>query len=256
MVMRDKVALVTGGGLGIGRAACLAFAQAGARVVVVDINLEWGEETAAAVRSLGCESQYFQADVTNAEQVRRYVDGTVERFGHIDAFFNNAGIEGVIAPLSEYPEEIFDRVMATNVKGIFLGLKYVLPVMLQRRSGAIINTSSNSGLQGSTGTAAYVASKHAVIGLTRVAAAEAGRSGVRVNAVCPGPIATRMMQSIETMSNPDNPGAANDQILARNPSGRYGEPEEVARVVVFLASEHASYVNGAIMTVDGGRTAV
>jgi NAD(P)-dependent dehydrogenase (short-subunit alcohol dehydrogenase family) len=255
MDLSGKVALVTGGGGGIGRAACLAFAGAGAGVLVVDNNAELGAETESLVGQGGGETQFLQADVRLAADVEKYVAAALAAFGRIDVFFNNAGIEGMVSPLTDYPEEMFDRVIAINVKGTFLGLKYVLPVMLAQKSGSIINTASVAGLVGAPGLAAYVASKHAIIGLTRTAAVEAGRSGVRVNAVCPGPIHTRMMRSLETMSSPEDPAAVVQRNQARNPMGRYGEAEEVARVVLFLASDAASYVNGAAWTIDGGRTA-
>ncbi len=251
-----KVALVTGGGGGIGRATCLEFARRGAYVMAVDINSELAAQTVAEVKQLGSEAEFVQADVSRAADVENYVARTIARFGQVDAFFNNAGIEGEMALIPEYSEEGFDRVLAINLKGAFLGLKYVLPEMLKRKTGSVINTSSNSGLQGAAGLVGYVTSKHGIIGLTRAAAVEVGKLGVRVNAICPGPINTRMIHSIESLSNPMNPSEANAQIIARNPSGRYGDPEEVAKVVVFLASDAASYVNGAIWTIDGGRTVV
>ena len=254
--LADRVALVTGGGGGIGRAACLEFARSGANVMVVDISAELGAETARAVKELGRDAEFVQADVSRAADVQAYVARAMERFGQIDAFFNNAGIEGGFGLIPDYSEEMFDRVLAINLKGAFLGLKYVLPEMLKRASGSVVNASSNSGLQGAAGLVGYVTSKHAIIGLTRTAAVEVGKRGVRVNAICPGPINTRMMRSIESLSNPTNPAQVSDAIVARNPSGRFGEPEEVAQVVVFLCSDAASYVNGAIWTVDGGRTAV
>lgn len=250
-----KVALVTGGGSGIGKAASLEFARCGSKVVVVDVNGEHAALTAEEITKLGGQASSYPADVSDSRQVQNYVAHALETFGQIDAFFNNAGIEGKMGPITEYSEEIFDRVLAVNLKGAFLGLKYVLPHMIVRQSGSVVNTSSNSGLQGAAGLAGYVSSKHAVIGLTKVAALEVGKLGVRVNVICPCPIDTPMMRSIEQQSNPENPSQVTDQIIARNPSGRYGKPEEVARVVVFLASDAASYVNGAIWTIDGGRTA-
>ncbi len=256
MDLKDRVALVTGAGGDIGRAACLEFARVGAKVVAVDVDAEQGEQAAAAAARLGIEARFWRADVSRAEDVKGYVDGTLQAFGRLDAFFNNAGITGPVVPLPEYPEDIFDRVIAVNLRGAYLGLKYVLPVMLRQNAGSIINMSSAAGLIGFAGFAAYVASKHGVIGLTRTAAAEFGSAGIRVNAVCPGPIKSSMMRSLEASINPTNPQAVVEQFLAANPAHRYGDPEEVARVVVFLASERASFVNGAAWAVDGGVTAI
>lgn len=255
-VMQGKTALVTGGGGGIGRAACLEFARAGASVAVVDVDETAAQSVVEAIRKDGGAAQFFKADVSRAADVQAFVQGALQTFGRIDAFFNNAGIVGEVAPVAEYSEETFDRVLAINVKGAFLGLKYVLPVMLEQKAGSIINTSSVAGLVGAPEMCAYSASKHAILGLTRTAAGEAARFGVRVNAICPGPIQTPMMRSIEAGSSPDDPQKIRDQVAARNPSRRYGEPEEVARVVVFLASDAASYVNGVAWTIDGGRLAI
>ncbi len=256
MRMEDKVALVTGGGNGIGQAACLEFAKQGARVMVVDIDATAGEKTAEAVNAAGGEAYFCQADVSQSSAVQAYVDYALKTYGRIDAFFNNAGIEGIVSPLAEYSEENWDRVMGVNLKGTFLGLRYVLPVMIEQKKGAVVNTASVAGTVGAPGMAAYSASKHAIIGLTRTAAGELGKYGVRVNAICPGPINTRMMDSLQQMINPAEPSAVAKANMARNPMGRYGQPEEVARVVVFLASDESDYVNGAAWLIDGGRTAI
>src|SRR5579864_8259221 len=215
--LRGKVALVTGGGGGIGGAACLEFAQAGAKVAVVDVSPEDGNAAVGKIQAMGGVARFFQADVSQAVNVQSYVAATLDAFGRIDAFFNNAGIEGRLSPVAEYSEEVWDQVISVNLKGAFLGLRYVLPVMLQQKSGSIINTSSVAGTVGAPGLAAYSASKHAIIGLTRTAAGEVGRQGVRVNAICPGPIDTRMIHSLEAMINPDNPGAVAASNTARNP---------------------------------------
>lgn len=250
-----KVALVTGGGGGIGRAMCLEFARAGARVAVVDLNRELGEETAALVRREGGEARFLAADVTRAADVAAYVQGTVAAFGRIDAFLNNAGIEGSVHSVHEYPEEMFDRVLAVNVKGVFLGLKYVVPVMLAQQSGAIVNTSSGAGLIGFPGMVAYIASKHAVLGITKTAALELASRGIRVNAICPGAVNTRMMRSLEAQVSPDDPEALMKQLKAQTPDGRYAEPEEIARTALFLCSDLAAHIVGQRVVVDGGQLA-
>jgi NAD(P)-dependent dehydrogenase (short-subunit alcohol dehydrogenase family) len=256
MTLTGKVALVTGGGNGIGQATCLALAAAHASVMVVDINAAAAAATAKTILDSGGQAASVAADVSRAAEVQAYVQQTLERFGRIDCFFNNAGIEGVVAPLIEYPEEMFDRVLAVNVMGVFLGLKHVLPHLIRQGSGSVINTASVAGVVGSPNMGAYSASKHAIVGLTRTAAGEVGRFGVRVNAVCPSAIQGRMMESLEQQLNPADPAAVHRQFVARNPTGRYGLPEEVAQAVVFLASDAASFVNGVAMVIDGGRTAV
>jgi len=256
MDMKNKVALVTGGGSGIGRAACLEFARAGASVVVVDINIEAAEKTANEIRALGGPALSAQADVSQSAQVQAYVQQTLDQFGRIDYFFNNAGIEGRVRPIAESDEADWDRVIGVNLKGTFLGLRYVLPVMIAQKKGAIVNTSSVAGTVGGPLLAAYSASKHGILGLTRSAAGEVGKQGVRVNAICPGPIDTRMIRSIAEMINPEDPVSVAKFNVGRNPMGRYGDPEEVARVVVFLCSDAATYVNGASWLIDGGRAAI
>ena len=255
MDFKGKVALITGAGNGIGRAAALGFARDGAKVVVVDRDTAGGEGTAGIIRQQGGEALFVAADVTKSADVQAYVKAALDAYGSIDCFHNNAGIEGNVAPTAEYDEAMFDAVMSVNVKGVFLGLRHVLPVMLKQKRGAIVNTASVAGLVASPGMPAYVASKHAVIGLTKTAAGEVARSGVRVNAVCPGPIDTRMIHSLETMLNPTDPGSIGDRYQSNIPIGRYGTPEEVANLVLFLCSDLASNITGAQYVVDGGRTA-
>ena len=256
MTLKGKVALVTGGGSGIGKATCLAFANAGARVFTVDIDMDAAIATRDEIRASGGEAEACRADVSQAPDVQAYVSKAIRQFGNIDCFFNNAGIEGIVAPTSEYPEELFERVIAINLMGAFLGLKYVLAHMVARGSGSIINAGSVAGVVGAPGLCAYSASKHAILGLTRTAAAEVGRSGVRVNAICPSAIQTRMIDSLAQMYAPEDPDSVRETFVARNPTGRFGLPEEVAEVVLFLASDAASFVNGEALMIDGGRTAV
>jgi NAD(P)-dependent dehydrogenase (short-subunit alcohol dehydrogenase family) len=256
MEFKDKVALITGGSNGIGRASTLGFASRGAKVVIVDRDAAGGEATAGIVRQQGGEALFVQADVTNAESVQAYVKKAVAAFGRIDCFHNNAGIEGKVADTADYDEAMFDQVMAVNVRGVFLGMKYVLKQMLaQKAGGAIVNTASVAGIMGSPGMSAYVASKHAVLGLTKTASGEVARQGIRVNAVCPGPIDTRMIHDLEKQLNPDNPGKVEATYQASIPIGRYGTAGEVANTVLFLCSDLAGNITGAHFVIDGGRTA-
>ncbi|MGE5597248.1 MAG: SDR family NAD(P)-dependent oxidoreductase [Hyphomicrobiales bacterium] len=250
-----RVVVITGAAGGIGRAAAVRFASEGARVVAVDLPSSPLEETIDAVAKTGAEALPVGADVTRADQVQAYVKAASDRFGGIDCFFNNAGIEGVFQPLTEYPEEMFDRVLAVNLKGVWLGMKYVAPVMRARGGGAIVNTASTAGLSATPSFIAYGASKHAVVGMTKTAALELARDRIRVNAVCPAPIATRMMSALERGLNPDQPELVRQAVLASLPLGRYGEPEEVAALAAFLCSDDASFITGGIYTVDGGMRA-
>ena len=254
MEFKDKVALVTGGSNGIGRATALGFAGRGAKVVIVDRDATGGEATAGIVRQKGGEALFVQADVTDAKSVQAYVKKAVDTYGRIDCFHNNAGIEGKVANIADYDEAMFDQIMAVNVRGVFLGLKYVLKQMLAQKGGAIVNTASTAGLMGSPGMNAYVASKHAVLGLTKTASGEVARQGIRVNAVCPGPIDTRMIHDLEKQLNPGDPGKVEATYQASIPIGRYGTAEEVANTVLFLCSDLAGNITGAHFVVDGGRT--
>ena len=257
--LTGKIALITGGAGGIGQAAAKIFTAEGARVVLVDLD-----EAAlqSAVQSIGEDmASYAVADVTQPEQVQSYVNAAVERWGGIDIFLANAGIEGVLSSIADYPIDIFDRVMAVNVRGVWLGLKYVMPVMRDRGGGSIVITSSTAGIGGSASMSAYVASKHAVIGLMRSAALEGAGLGIRVNTVNPAPIETRMMRSLEEM----RVAAADDSTVtveqtkqvseARIPLQRYGNPEEVAKLMLFLASDESSFCTGGVYMVDGGMSA-
>lgn len=243
------VALVTGGGGDIGRAIALRLAQTCQAVAIVDIDERAAAETAHLVETAGCKAMAVRADVCSPEQTKAFVDAVEVGFGPIGIFANNAGIEGVVAPLHEYPDEIFDRLLQVNVKGVFLGLKYVLARMIPRGCGAIVNTASTSAIRGRAGLSGYVASKHAVLGLTRTAALEVTGTRIRVNAILPGPIESRMIRELNDQAS------RNHQDFRRAGSAPYGRPENIADVVAFLASDAAAHVNGAAWVVDAGITA-
>ncbi len=246
-----KVALVTGGGSGIGRATCLAYARGGAKVVVVDRDVEGGEETAQLIKEAGGEAALVHADVSQAADCQRMVERAVELFGRLDCAFNNAGVGGRDRKFTaDYSEDDWDRVISINLKGVWLGMKYEILRMLEQGGGAIVNTASVAGLVAIRGTCAYVASKHAVAGLTKAAALEYAQSGIRVNAVCPGYIRTPLTQPLF-----DNFEGFEDQAVSRHPLGRLGEPHEIAEAVTWLSSDAASFVTGHTMTVDGGYVA-
>jgi NAD(P)-dependent dehydrogenase (short-subunit alcohol dehydrogenase family) len=250
-----KVVLVTGAAGGIGRAAAIRFAGEGARLGLVDVSRDGLRDSLAAVEKAGGTGMVVEADVTRAAEVARYAAAVAERWGGIDCFFNNAGILGAVRPLVDYPEETFDRVLAVNVKGVWLGLKTVAPLLRARGGGVIVNTASIAGLRGSRNLVAYTASKHAVVGLTRTAALELAPDGIRVNAVCPSPIETAMVRALEEGASPANPAAFHERMAATIPLRRYGTPEEVAALVTFLCSADANYITGGIYTVDGGAMA-
>jgi len=250
--LQDKIALITGGAAGIGLETARLFLAEGASVVLVDLN---EDDLAKAKDSLQGEVATIAADVSSPDDTARYVRETVEKFGRIDVFFNNAGIEGKVAPLVDQKIEDFDRVMAVNVRGAFLGLQHVLPVMTGQQSGSIINMSSIAGLKGSPNVAPYITSKHAVVGLTRAAAIEAAPAGVRVNSVHPSPVNTRMMRSLEDGFSPGQGDAVKEQLTASIPLGRYGESADIAALVLFLASDDAAFITGAQYPVDGGMAA-
>ena len=250
--MQGKAAVVTGGGGAIGHAAAQCLAAAGADVMLVDIDAAALAGKRAALAARGVRAETFVADVSKAGDVAAYVARALAVFGRIDAFFNNAGIEGKLGPTYEYDEEEFDRIIAVNLKGVFLGLRHVLPVMLRQGGGAVVNTGSIASERGLAGACTYNASKHGVIGLTRTAASEVGPQGVRVNAVMPGVVDTPLLEAmLRMMFDGDVP--AGKRALGRVATlDRIGTPAEVGEVATFLLSDASSFVNGAAWAVDGG----
>jgi NAD(P)-dependent dehydrogenase (short-subunit alcohol dehydrogenase family) len=247
--MSNPVVLITGGLTGIGRAAAVAFAKKGANVVVAGRRDEAGKALAEELRGFGSEAEFINADVRKEDDVRALVDRTIERFGRLDVAMNNAGTEGRPGPITDQTTESYAATFDTNVLGTLLSVKHELRVMQAQGSGSIINISSTYGHEGGAGASVYVASKHAVEGMTKSAALEAASSGVRVNAVAPGPIATGMLDRFTGTSE------RKAALLQTVPLGRVGDPADIARAAVFLASENASFITGQILTVDGGKTA-
>lgn len=242
---KSKVAIVTGGSFGIGRATALAFAKKGAKVVVVD----WKEntETIDLIKKYGGDALFIKCDVSKSSDVKAMISTTIVTFGRLDYAFNNAGIEGESAPTQDCSEENWDKTIGVNLKGIWLCMKYEIAEMLKHGKGAIVNCSSVAGLVGFAGLPAYVASKHGVIGLTKTAALEYAKDGIRVNAVCPGVIKTAMMDRLTGEKK-----EAEEKFISLEPMARMGKPEEIANAVVWMCSDEASFVTGHAMAIDGG----
>ena len=246
--LKNKVAIITGGAGGIGLATAKLFLKEGAKVLLVDLDKKLLDN--ASERLDRNNLSYCVSDVSKSEDTKRYVNTALERYGQIDIFFANAGIEGSSKPISQYPEETFDKVMAVNLKGVWLGCKHVLPKM--KDGGSVMITSSVAGLKGFAGLGAYVASKHAVIGLMRVAALENAERGIRVNTIHPGPVNNDMMRRIEKDISPEKPEGVMKGFEQMVPLARYAESEEIAQMALFLASEESKYITGCTHVVDGG----
>jgi NAD(P)-dependent dehydrogenase (short-subunit alcohol dehydrogenase family) len=251
MLFQGQVVLITGASSGIGRAAALAFAKEGARLMLADVNADGGAETVRLAKELGAEAAYITCDVSSNNEVKAMLDAVVQHFGHLDVAVNNAGVGGEFAPLHEQEEATFDFVMDVNVKGVWLCMKYEIPLLRQNENGgSIINMSSVAGLIGAPKTAPYCASKHAVIGLTKAAALEVANKRIRVNAVCPSYTDTPMVSALLE----DQPRLT-ENVQQMSPMRRLGHPEEIAEAILWLASPKASFINGVALAADGGFTA-
>lgn len=248
--LKNKVVLVTGASAGIGRTTALAFAKQGARLAISDVQQQEGNALAKEITNMGKECIYINCDVGNTKQVEAMIERVVDHFGSLDIAYNNAGIEGEMSFLPDGSAENFDQVINVNVKGVWSCMKYQIPVMKSQGKGVIINCSSIAGIIGSPGLPVYVASKHGVVGLTKNAALESARDGVRINAICPAGVQTAMLDRI-VANNPELKQQMNDM----HPIGRVAQPEEIANAVLFLASDQSSFITGHELLVDGGYTA-
>ncbi len=246
--LKNKVAIVTGGGSGIGRASCLLFAREGAKVVVADYVAEGGNETVRQTKAAGGEAVFVQTDVSKSAEVQNMIGATIRNYGRVDILFNNAGIEGPSTKLANLKEEDWDRVIAIDLTSVYLGMKYVIPEMVKQGGGVILSTASVAGMVGFQGSGAYAAAKAGVINLTRLAALEYADKNIRVNCICPGVIETPMVDRVVG-------GRPRERIVRTEPMGRLGRPEEIANAALFLASDESSFATGAPFIIDGGYVA-
>ncbi|CEG23771.1 Levodione reductase [Planococcus massiliensis] len=252
----DKVVIITGGGSGLGRAAALSIAQQGGKLVLVDMNQNGLEDTKKQILAAAPEAQVelVEANVTNEEEVKNYVQFTIDKFGKIDGFFNNAGIEGKQNLTEDFGSDEFEKVVSVNLNGVFYGMKHVLKVMKEQGYGSIVNTASVGGIRGVGNQSGYAASKHGVVGLTRNSGIEYGQFGVSINAIAPGAIMTPMVEgSLKQMAG-DNWEAAGKEFVSVNPMKRFGKPEEVGNLVAFLLSDAAKFINATVIPIDGGQS--
>jgi NAD(P)-dependent dehydrogenase (short-subunit alcohol dehydrogenase family) len=244
-----KVAFVTGAASGIGRATAVAFASAGATVVVADVSEEGNQETAQVIEDQGGRVLAVRCDVTNGQDIKAALDRSLDAFGRLDIAFNNAGVEQPVGPAAEVSEQEWDRIVDINLRGVFLCMKHEIPLLLQQGGGAIVNTSSGAGVTAVKGQAAYTAAKHGVVGLTKAAALDYAQANIRINAVCPGIIDTAMMQRFTGDS-----AEGRQRVIGQEPVGRMGTPEEIAGAVLWLCSDAAAFVVGHALVMDGGQT--
>jgi NAD(P)-dependent dehydrogenase (short-subunit alcohol dehydrogenase family) len=250
--LTGQVAIVTGAGGGIGRAVSLALSDVGAKVILVDLAVEAGRATETLITQRGGDALFVSADVSQQQDVEAYVKVALDTWGRIDVFMNNAAWQGEIHSIVNYPVDMFDKVMSINVRGVFLGMKYVLPTMIAQGKGVVVNTASLAAFIGSRNLAPYTASKHAVLGLTKTAALEVARKGIRVNAVCPGPVDTDMIREIERGQAKGTDINIREQRVASIPDGRYADVSEVANLMLYLASDYASHITGQGVQINGG----
>ncbi len=251
--LKNKTAIITGGSGGIGKATAKIFTQEGAKILLVDIDKEALEKTKKEIGNSNIE--YVVADVSNTKDVIHYAKVAKDYLGNVDIFFNNAGVEGQVKPVTEYPEEEFQKVIDVNVKGVWLGLKHIIPLMTSSDGGSIMITSSVAGLMGTANVSPYVASKHATIGIMKSVALECAPKKIRVNTINPSPVDNRMMRSLEDGFAPGKADDAKKSFEQAIPLGRYAESEEIGKLALFLASDESKFITGTVMTIDGGMTA-